>query len=114
MLEEDVRVAPRLPHHRLRPRVERRRVVVEAVQPEIAPGRRAQRRAGEVVLFRDAHRHVAIAERGHHVLVEPALVAELEHELAVRRQQPEERLQPIDILLQVRRELKEDRPHPAA
>ena len=69
----------------------------------------------EVILLGDAHRDVALAQRVEDVVVEPAVVPELEHVAAVRGQQPEEAAAAASTsFLQIRRELEEDRAEPVA
>jgi len=55
-----------------------------------------------------------LAKRGQDVLIEPALVPELDREPAVARQKGEKTREPVDVLLHVRRELEQDRPEAAA
>ena len=79
VLEEHVRVLPALPRHALRPLDERGFIVVETMQPQIAPRRGGHDRTLELVLLDDAHRDVPLAHRVVDLVVEPALVPELEH-----------------------------------
>src|SRR6185503_10568963 len=82
------------------------------MQAQIAPRRRRLQRALELLLLGHAERNIVLTKSGEHLLLEPALVAELHREAAPRRKQSEESFQPLEILLHVRRQLKENRPHP--
>src|SRR5450759_2155806 len=114
VFEENVRFFPRLARHDLRPLDERRFVVIETMQPEVSPRRGADDRALEVFLFRHAHRDVPLAESVVDIVVEPALVPELEHVLAVRGKQSKKSAEAGHILFQIGWELKKNRPQSVA
>jgi hypothetical protein len=84
------------------------------VQSEISPRRSRNDGTFEVGLLRDAHRNVAIAQNRKHLVIEPALVPKLESVSAIDGQITEEILQPLDVLLEIRRKLKENRPESVA
>src|SRR5690349_7306500 len=79
------------------------------MQPDVAPRGRRVNRASEVLLFVQAHCDVVFAQRREDVLVEPALVPELDREAPLWGEEAEEAAQPLEILLHVRRQLEEDR-----
>ena len=84
------------------------------MQTRVAPrcGRDHGRR--ELRLLRDAHRDVAFTQRIEHVVVEPASMAKLDGVAAARRQRVEKDAEPVEILLEVGRKLKQDRSQPIA
>src|SRR5215510_2497161 len=110
VLEDDVRVRPGFPADTFCPRRQRRLVVVESVEAQIAPRCRAHERRSEVGLIDHAHRDVALTKRVVDLVVEPALVPELDGEATVGRQHREKSAQPVDVLFHVRRKLEQDGP----
>src|SRR5262249_18839246 len=88
--------------------------VVLAPQPRVPPvGGRDERRR-EILVLRDAERGAARAKRLENLVVEPGGVPELEGRADSRRQGRQERLEALPVLLQIRRQLKEDGAEPAA
>jgi hypothetical protein len=58
----------------------------------------------------NAERGAGLRQSVGHVAIEPCRMAELERHPALRQQDSEKRLQPVDILLEVGRQLEQDRP----
>src|SRR5687767_13235670 len=79
------------------------------MQPKVSPRRRRMHRALEVLLLGQTQRDVVIPERGEDVLVEPALVPELDRELSIGGQEAEEPAKAGRVLLHVRRQLEQNR-----
>src|SRR5688572_5135517 len=66
-------------------------------------------RALEILLLGEAERDVVVAERAEHILVEPALVPELDRKLSIGREQAQEAFESGSVLLHVRRQLEQNR-----
>src|SRR5438045_4888867 len=106
VLEEHVSLGPLLSSHLLSPIDELAVGIVELVQPQVSPRRRAHYRTPEVILLGDAHRDVAVAHRRVDLVVEPALVAELEDVASILGEQAKESAEAVYVLLEIRRKLE--------
>src|SRR5688500_4810754 len=103
VLEEHERLIPaRLTQSRC-PLPEHLGRVVEPMQPNVSPRRRRMHRRAEVLLFDPDHGDVVLAQHANGVVVEPAFVPELDREAWRPGQSIEEPVQPLELLLHVRR-----------
>src|SRR6185437_2439298 len=111
MLEKHVGFAPALRPKPLDPIAELLVAVVFAPQTHVAPrGGADQFGAWGIVGVGDAQRARMGAKATEHVVVEPALVSELERRRILDK--PQESFEPREILLEIRRQLKQQRPAP--
>src|SRR5882724_4534341 len=111
VLEEHVRVAP-AGADAVERRDPARQIVIavlDGAEAQVAEVRGGDLRRRAFLGIGDAERRVARAEQRVHLVVEPALVAELEGRAEPVRQDRQELAQPIGRLLEVRGELKEQR-----
>src|ERR1051326_7738067 len=97
-----------------RPCVQRGVGVVHVAQAVVAPRRGRFVRGAAGLGIRHAERGVAGAQRGVGVVGEPRDVPELERAPQIGRDLYEEIAQAIDVLLEVRRQLEEERPERVA
>src|SRR5437016_6085911 len=115
MLEEDERVVPGLGPDTLGPGREVRLVVLDSSESEVSPGGGGDE--GRVAFFpRVGHAQggVAGAEYLVYLVVKPGGMPELQRRPPPAGQQTEERPEARNVLLQVRRELKERGSQPFA
>src|SRR5687767_11615697 len=110
MFEVDVRVGPRLRRDAAAPIGELAGVVCFFAQPDVPPARGAHEWRLGVGGMCDAERGMMRAQHVVHLVVEPRVVAELERDACVARDQRQQRLQPRDVLLHVRRQTEQHRP----
>src|SRR6267143_3650536 len=112
VLEEDERVLPLLPQrlHRLGPVLEILRCVPLVAQPHVAEVGSGDERGMPLLRVRDAQRGVPHPQRLIYVVREPRRVTELPGAPQVRRELGEEIVQPVEVLLEVGRQLEQDRP----
>src|SRR5215471_5108329 len=114
VLEEDEGVRPRLREEPAGPVPEILLGVVLPAEAQVPPPGRRDEGRGEVLVLRDAEGAAPGLQRLEDVVLEPGWVAELERAARRRRQDRQELRQPRQVLLEVRRELEEDRPHPVS
>src|SRR6185503_3816071 len=94
---------------RSRPARQRLRRVLDGAEAEVAPVRRGHRGRRALLVIDDAERDVPAAQQPVDLLVEPGGMAELEGDPQVGREQIEHPTQALHVLLEVRRELEEQR-----
>src|SRR6266542_341428 len=114
VLEEDVCLAPALGADLRRPVGKRLLVVVLTAQAQVTPFGRRPKGRRQVLVLGDAQSCPLVLERPEDFVVEPGLVAELESGSRRRWQEREEVRQARQVLLQVRRKLKEGGAQPVA
>src|SRR6266852_3935171 len=94
--------------HPGRPAVEVGVRVVRATEPQVAEGRGGYRRGAQVLPIGDAQRGAVLAEEIVGLVVEPALVTELEGRLEARRERAEKVGEALGVEAEVGRELEEE------
>src|SRR6185503_15345670 len=94
---------------RSRPARQRLRRVLHGAEAKIAPVRRGHRGRRALLVIHDAERDVPAAQQPVDILVEPGRLPELEGDPQVGREQFEHPAQALRVLLEVRRELEEQR-----
>src|SRR5437016_10284565 len=111
VLEEDERVLPPFPQrlHRLDPLLEILVLVALVAQPHVAEVGGGDERRMALLRVRDAQRRVRDPQCLVHVVRQPRRVTELQGATQVSRELGEEIVQPIQILLEVGRQLEQDR-----
>src|SRR5438132_7558774 len=112
VLEEDERVLPPCPQrlHRLDPLLEILVLVALVAQPHVAEVGSGDERRMPLLRVRDAQRRVPDPQCLVHVVRQPRRVTELPGAPQVSRELGEEIVQPIQILLEVGRQLEQDGP----
>src|SRR4051812_3959607 len=85
VLEVHVRIRPALRGNALRPSIQGLGIVIQSMEAQITPRCRRCDWAGEILLLAHTKCHVMLAQCIEHRVVEPALVAELDRESALRR-----------------------------
>src|SRR5207248_10912587 len=84
------------------PPLQRRQIIVQPSQAEISVTRSLFGRRRQLVALRHAQRRSRVAQRRKRLVVEPALMAELERRLEVARELVEEVAQERQIRLEIR------------
>ena len=111
VLEEHEYIPPALFPHQLQPVLQLLIAVIEPPQPQITPIPGRNKWYPKIVVrLGDAQRGLMIAQQPEDLFLEPRLMAKFKRNSTLRRQQSKKVAQPRHILLQVRRQLKKQRP----